>query len=87
MVCNLTQFVYQCSLVHLDHSSYLHSFHSLLTRGWVQAYIERTESFRGERKDKILLSYVKPHSPILSSTLVTRWVVTLLKLAEKDTDT
>ena len=51
----------------------------------LQAYAARTESFRGEGKDK-LLSYVKPHSPISSSS-VARWIVTLLKLAGIDTNT
>ena len=50
----------------------------------LQAYAARTESFRGEGKDKLLLSYVKPHSSISS---VARWIVTLLKLAGIDTDT
>ena len=52
----------------------------------LQAYAARTESFRGEGKDKLLLSYVKPHNPISSSS-VARWIVTLLKLAGIDTDT
>ena len=52
----------------------------------LQAYAARTESFRDEGKDKLLLSYVKPHSPISSSS-VARWIVTLLKLARIDTDT
>ncbi|XP_065918856.1 integrase/recombinase xerD homolog [Dysidea avara] len=50
------------------------------------AYITRTESFRGEGKDKLLLSYVKPHNPISSSS-VARWIVSMLKLAGIDTDT
>ena len=52
----------------------------------LQAHISRTESFRGEGKDKLLLSYVKPHNPISSSS-VARWIVNLLKLAGIDTDT
>jgi len=50
----------------------------------LKAYIARTESFRGEGKDKLLLSYVKPHGPISSSS-VARWIVSLLKLAGVDT--
>ena len=41
---------------------------------------------RGEGKDKLLLSYVKPHSPISSSS-VARWITTVLKSAGIDTDT
>ena len=52
----------------------------------VQAYVARTESFRGEGKDKLLLSYVRPHNPICSSS-VARWIVTILKLAGIDTAT
>ena len=52
----------------------------------VQAYVARTESFRGEGKEKLLLSFIKPHNPISSSS-VARWIVTLLKLAGVDTDT
>ena len=52
----------------------------------VQAYLSRTESLRGEEKDKLLLSYVKPHNPISSSS-VARWIVNLLNLARIDTDT
>ena len=52
----------------------------------MQAYVARTESFRGEGKEKLLLSFIKPHNPISSSS-VARWIVTLLKLAGVDTDT
>jgi len=52
----------------------------------LQAYLARTESLRGEGNDKLLLSYVKPHSPISSSS-VARWITTLLKSAGIDTDT
>jgi len=52
----------------------------------LQAYVARTEYLRGEGKDKLLLSYVKPHSPISSSS-VARWIVTLIKSAGIDTDT
>jgi len=52
----------------------------------IQAYIARTESFRGKGKEKLLLSFVKPHNPISSSS-VARWIVTMLKSAGIDTDT
>ena len=52
----------------------------------VQAYVAKTESFRGEGKDKLLLSYVQPHNPICSSS-VARWIVTILKLVGIDTAT
>ena len=52
----------------------------------IQAYVARTESFRSEGKEKLLLSYVKPHNPISSSS-VSRWIVTMLELAGIDTDT
>ena len=48
--------------------------------------VARTESFRGEGKDKLLLSYVQPHNPICSSS-VARWITIMLKLAGVDTDT
>ena len=53
----------------------------------ISSYISRTESFRGnaqERKNKLLLSYVKPHNPISSSS-VARWILTFLNLAGIDT--
>jgi len=59
---------------------------SLCPKVTVQAYVTRTESFRCEGKEKLLLSYVKPHNPIASSS-VARWIVTMLKLAGIDTDT
>ena len=52
-------------------------------------YISRTESFRStdsNQKNNLFLSYIKPHNPITSST-VTRWITTLLKLTGIDTDT
>ena len=52
----------------------------------LQVYISRTEYFRSEGRDKLLLSYAKPYNPISSSS-VARWIVTLLKLARVDTDT
>jgi len=52
----------------------------------IQANVARTESFRSEGKEKLLLSYVKPHNPISSSS-VSRWTVTMLELAGVDTDT
>jgi len=52
----------------------------------VQAYVARTESFRSEGKEKLLLSYEKPHNPISSSS-VSRWIVAMLELAGIDTDT
>ena len=35
----------------------------------IQAYVARKESFRGEGKHKLLLSYVQPHNPICSSSV------------------
>ena len=35
----------------------------------VQAYVARTESFRGEGKDKLLLSYLQPHNPTVYAHL------------------
>ena len=52
----------------------------------LQAQQQGQSPLGGEGKDKLLLSYVKPHSPI-SSCSVARWIVTLLKLAGIDTDT
>ena len=52
----------------------------------MQAYVTRTESFRGEGNDKILLFYVQPHNHISSSSVV-RWITTMLKLAGVDTNT
>jgi len=48
-------------------------------------YVTRTESFKGEGKEKLLLSFVKPHNPTSTSS-VARWIVTLLKSAGIDTD-
>ena len=58
----------------------------LCPRETVKAYKARTESFRGEGKDRLFLSYVKPHNPICSSS-VAIWIVTMLQLAGIDTDT
>ena len=38
------------------------------------------------RKSKLLLSYIKPHNPITSSS-ITRWIMSMLDLAEIDTKT
>ena len=50
-------------------------------------YVSRTESFRGtgsDRKTKLFLSYIKPHSPISSSSIA-RWILAMLSLAGIDT--
>ena len=49
-------------------------------------YVSRTESFRGtgsDRKTKLFLSYIKPHSPISSSSIA-RWILAMLSLAGID---
>ena len=51
-----------------------------------QTFVAMTESFRGEGIEKLLLSYVKLHKQISLSS-VARWIVTMLKLAGRDTDT
>ena len=61
----------------------------LCPKDTIQAYLHRTESFSGtgsERKTKLLLSYVKPHNPISSSS-VARWLMAMLILAGIDTST
>ena len=55
----------------------------------LQSYMSRTESFRGtgpDRKSKLLLSYVKPHNPISSSSIA-RWIISMLDLAGINTKT
>ena len=61
----------------------------LCPKATIQAYLHRTESFRGtgsDRKSKLLLSYVKPHNPITSSS-VARWLMSMLTSAGIDTST
>ena len=51
-------------------------------------YISRTESFRSSDtgQKNLFVSYIKPHSPISSSSIA-RWITSMLKLAGIDTDT
>ena len=49
----------------------------------------RTESFRrtgNDRKTKLFLSYVQPHNPVTSSSIV-RWILSTLQSAGIDTTT
>ena len=50
-------------------------------------YVSRTESYRGSGSDKtkLFLSYIKPHNPILSSSIA-RWILAILSLAGIDTN-
>jgi len=89
-MCNLTQFFFIKTVLSIKFN--FPSFSSdkrLCPKEALQAYVARTESLRGEGKDKLLLSYVKPHNPISSSSVArcTLWIVTLLKSAGIDTDT
>jgi len=55
----------------------------------LKTYITRTEFFRGTNEDPkttLLLSYVKPHNPVTSS-IIARWLLTVLSMAGIDTDT
>ena len=49
------------------------------------SYISRTESYRGngsDRKSKLLLSYIKLHNPITSSSIA-RWIMSMLELIQR----
>ena len=59
-------------------SSFFASDGRLCPKVALHSYVARTESFKGEGKEKLLLSYVKPHNPIS---------VALLNLVGIDTDT
>ena len=53
------------------------------------ACMTRTESFRrtgNDRKTKLFLSYVQPHNPVTSSSIV-RWILSTLQSAGIDTTT
>ena len=49
----------------------------------IKAYLQRTSDFRGH--DQLLLSFVRPHLPISRDTL-SRWTVTVLKMAGMDVE-
>ena len=65
------------------------SDNKLCSKVTLLSYISRTESYRGngsDRKSKLLLSYIKPHNPITSSSIA-RWITSMLDLAGIDTKT
>ena len=51
----------------------------------IDLYMERSKSWRSEN-DQLLLSFIKPHKPVTSST-VSRWIIEVLSLAGIDTET
>ena len=61
---------------------------NLCPKHTVNSYITRTESFRDagqEKRSKLLLSYIKTHNAITSSS-VARWILSMLNLAGVDTN-
>ena len=47
-------------------------------------YLERTKPWRTDQKKQLLLSYVKPHKEVCSST-ISGWIIKVLNLAGIDT--
>ena len=50
----------------------------------IKAYFDRSKPWRGETKNQLLLSSVKPHNEVTSST-ISGWVKAILKAAGIDT--
>ena len=52
----------------------------------LEEYLKRTKVWRGKDKTQLLLSFVKPHNPVVSST-ISGWIKNVLREAGIDTDT
>ena len=52
---------------------------------YLRQYIELTENLINDDDKQLLLSYVKPHKPI-STTTLSRWCVRILKESEVNVD-
>ena len=52
----------------------------LCVQATLDVYLEKTKPWRTDQKKQILLSYVKPHKEVCSST-VSGWIMKVLNLA------
>ena len=50
----------------------------------LEEYLKRTKVWRGKDKSQLLLSFVKPHNPVVSST-ISGWIKNVLREAGIDT--
>ena len=50
----------------------------------LEQYLKRTKVWRGKDKSQLLLSFVKPHNPVVSST-ISGWIKNVLREAGVDT--
>ena len=50
----------------------------------LEEYYKRTKVWRGKDKSKLLLSFIKPHNPVVSSTR-SGWIKNVLREAGIDT--
>ena len=52
-----------------------------------EEYLKRTKVWRGKDKNQLLLSFVKPHNPVVSSTTaISGWIKNVLREAAIDTE-
>ena len=61
------------------------AYTKLCVVGTLEEYFKRTKVWRGKDKSQLLLSFVKPHNPVVSLR-ISRWITNVLREAGIDNE-